>query len=510
MGTVMSGPQRITGLDRSWPLHDGAGSRQVEALAAARCPPHGLMQSAGLGVARLALALAPHASRIWIAAGPGNNGGDGFEAAMHLQRAGLCVAVTAVGTPASRPADAAASLARAQDAGVAIQAGLPADVQADLTIDALLGLGVTRGPEGALAEAARRINAHAGVRLAVDLPTGLDADHGTALGECAVQATHTLSLLTVKPGLFTAQGRDLAGQVWFDDLGMGPTAAQVALRAWLACGDMAARVCAKRRHAHHKGSFGDVIVIGGARGMTGAVLLAGRAAIAAGAGRVYVSPLDPAASGHDDARPELMLRPGLWREAPALLSEATVVCGCGGGETVREALPLVLTRAKRLVLDADALNAIAVDASLQALLTARQARGLATVLTPHPREAARLVASGDAAAVQADRLTTAEQLAARLGCTVLLKGSGSVVATPQQTTSINASGNPRLASAGTGDVLAGWLGGLWSASQALGAPPDAHAVAQVAAWQHGAAADATSAQGAMTATCLLRQLSRAN
>lgn len=496
----------ITGLERSWPLHDSQGSRQLEALAAAACAPHGLMQAAGIGLARLALALAPHAQRIWIAAGPGNNGGDGFEAAMHLHLAGKQVSVTAIGMATQRPADAAASLSRAQAAGVAIEPGLPTVAHADLAIDALLGLGATRGPEGAIAEALRLFNAQVGTRLAVDLPTGLDADRGTALGEQAAIATHTLSLLTLKPGLFTAQGRDHAGQVWFDDLGVGNMAAKVPPRAWFGTAVAATPAQSSRLHAQHKGSFGDVVVIGGAAGMTGAVLLAARAAIVAGAGRVYVSALDPHAPGNDLHWPELMLRHDLWRTAPTMLSAATVVCGCGGGDAVREALPTVLTRANRLVLDADALNAIAEDTSLQALLIARQVRGLATLLTPHPLEAARLSGESGAAAVQADRLGAAEQLAARFGCTVLLKGSGSVIATPQQATTINASGNARLASAGTGDVLAGWLGGLWSASLAAGTPPSSHAVARRGAWQHGAAADSETANTPLTASRLLQQL----
>ena len=191
-----------------------------------------------------------------------------------------------------------------------------------------------------------------------------------------------------------------------------------------------------------------------------------------------------------------------WQRQPSSAAAAAV-------KPCATALPVVLTRAKCLVLDADALNAIAGDSSLQALLCARQSRGQATVLTPHPLEAARLAGAVGSAAVQADRLGLAEQLAARFGCTVLLKGSGSVIATPRQATAINASGNARLASAGTGDVLAGWIGGLWSATQAQGTPPDAHAIAQAAAWQHGAAADSDPAQGPMTATRLLRRLAAA-
>ena len=491
------------------PLHDAAGSRQVEALAAAGLPPHALMQRAGLGVARLALALAPHAERVWIAAGPGNNGGDGFEAALHLHRAGKKVLVSAIGDPSRRPPDAAASLVRAQAAGVAIDTTLPQDAACDVAIDALLGLGSTHAPEGAVAEALRLFNRQPGLRLAVDLPSGLEGDRGRLFGDLAARATHTLSLLTLKPGLFTAQGRDAAGEVWFDDLGCGEAARPIAPRAWLGGAEATRALRAPRLQAQHKGSFGDVVVVGGAPSMGGAVLLASRAALAAGAGRVYVSALDTVAPRLDPHWPELMFRPGLWRDPSAGLASATVVCGCGGGDDMREALPALLTRSARLVLDADALNAIATDSSLQALLAARAARDQATVLTPHPLEAARLLSAASAATIQSDRLGCAEQLAARFACVVLLKGSGSVIAAPQQPTLINASGNARLASAGTGDVLAGWLGGLWAGAQAQAAVPSPHRIAAAAAWLHGAAAEGGDLQAPLTASKLLQALMRA-
>jgi ADP-dependent NAD(P)H-hydrate dehydratase / NAD(P)H-hydrate epimerase len=506
MAVAMNCPQRITFDSGPWPLHDAAASRQVETLAGAGLAPHTLMQRAGLAVARLALALAPHAQRIWVPAGPGNNGGDGFEAAYHLQRAGKQVHVTAFGDPARRPADASASLARAQAAGVIIEAGMPAGLHCDMAIDALLGLGTTRAPDGALADAVRLFNALPAPRLAVDLPSGLDADHGLMLGQAAVHASHTLALLTLKPGLFTAHGRERSGQTWFDDLGCGEIAASVPPRARLGGADAALQVQAPRHHAQHKGSFGDVVVVGGAAGMTGAVLLAGRAALAAGAGRVYVSALDPAGPTHDPLWPELMLRPGLWRQPGVDLATATVVCGCGGGDAMREALPVLMARAARLVIDADALNAIAGDSTLQTLLTARAGRGQATVLTPHPLEAARLVGAKSAGEIQADRLGHAERLAARFACVVLLKGSGSVIAAPNRLSQINASGNARLASAGTGDVLAGWLGGLWAAAQSQPAPALAHRVAQAAAWLHGAAAEGGGDCAPLAASRLLLRL----
>lgn len=462
-----------------WPLHGSAASRAAETAALATTPPHALMQRAGLAVAKLAVAIAPHARRVCVLAGPGNNGGDGLVAAAHLHRAGLRVAVRRVGTSTSMPADAADALQRARDAGVPIATGL-ADEPADLVIDALLGLGTQRAPAGEIAAAIAWAQRSAAPVLAVDLPTGLHPDTGQPLGDAVVQAQATLALLTLKPGLFTGRGRDLTGAVWFDDLDVAAAGASAELAG--------PPVAALRRHAQHKGSFGDAAVVGGAPGMGGALHLAARAALAAGAGRVYASALDDAAALRDDTRPELMLRRHWWTAPPAVLAETTVVCGCGGGDAVRQALPPLLSHAARLVLDADALNAVAADSALQALLAARAARGRPTVLTPHPLEAARLLAS-TTAAVQGDRLAAASALAARFGAVVVLKGSGTVVAAPDALPSVNPTGNALLASAGTGDVLAGWIGGLWAQGT------DARQAAIAAVWQHGHAADRAASAG---------------
>lgn len=461
-------------------LHDAAASRAAEAAALASTPPHALMQRAGLAVARLALAIAPHAQRVCVLAGPGNNGGDGLVAAMHLQRAGRQVQVLRFGSAARMPADAADALQQAVAAGVPIAHGVVAAAPADLVIDALLGLGTQRAPEGEFAQAIALAQANGAPVLAVDLPSGLHPDTGQPLGSAVVQAHATLSLLTLKPGLFTGRGRDLAGAVWFDALGVDAPGATAELAG--------APAVAPRRHAQHKGSFGDVAVVGGAPGMGGALQLAARAALAAGAGRVLASALDDGAPRLDPAWPELMPRRQWWTSAPAVLAATTVVCGCGGGDAVREALPALLSQAARLVLDADALNAVAADSALQTLLAARAARGRQTVLTPHPLEAARLLGS-TTAAVQADRLVAARALAERFGAVVVLKGSGSVVAAPGALPSVNPTGNALLATAGTGDVLAGWIGGLWA--QGAGA----REAAIDAAWWHGHAADRALAAG---------------
>jgi hydroxyethylthiazole kinase-like uncharacterized protein yjeF len=467
------------------PLHGVERTREIERRAGAALPAHALMQRAGLAAARLALALAPHATRVWVAAGPGNNGGDGLEAALHLQAAGRQVRVSLTGDPAHLPDDARAALARAQGAGVAIGPTFPDDLGPDdIAIDALLGIGASRAPGDTMGQAIACLARLPCPVLAIDVPSGLHAGTGQPLGEACVIADHTLTLLTLKPGLFTAAGRDHAGTVWFDDLGVDD--AGDAPDAWLTGGDVVAP--AVRAHAQHKGSFGDVAVVGGAPGMTGAALLAARAALAAGAGRTYVSLLDASAPSHDPARPELMMRSEWWKSPEATLRQSTVVCGCGGGDAVREVLPRLFAAAGRLVLDADALNATATDARLQTLLRARAAADRVAVLTPHPLEAARLLGSS-AAQVQSDRMGAAQAIADDFECVVLLKGSGSVIAASGARPRINSSGTAALATAGTGDVLAGWLGGLWAQRRAAGDIDSALRVACEAAYSHGAAAD---------------------
>ena len=511
--------QRVLPAPCELPLFDVPASRRIEAQEAARVPPHMLMRRAGEAVARLALAVAPHARRVWVAAGPGNNGGDGLEAAIHLLRAGREVEVTLHGDAGALPADAAAALVRATAAGVTVHTAATIELNsAAIAIDALLGIGASRAPEGMIAASIRSLNelgARACPVLAVDIPSGLHAGTGNPLGPDCVVASHTLALLSLKPGLFTAAGRDHAGTIWFDALGTDPSYALAggAPSAWLAASPSVLRDGLTRRHAQHKGSFGDVAVIGGTPGMTGAALLAARAAHAAGAGRVFVQLLQPAALvpgvalGVDALRPELMFRAAWSDGAPDVLGRSTVVCGCGGGDAVRAVLPRLLSLTQRLVLDADALNAIAADATLAALLIARADRGLASVLTPHPLEAARLLGCSTAE-VQADRLRAAQALADRYRSVVVLKGSGSIVSAPQRVARINSTGNASLATGGTGDVLAGWLAGLWAQAASDGPPAEvAASIATRAVTEHGAAAEPQSA-GPLRAGDLIEVLYR--
>lgn len=482
------------------PLYSVEATRAIEHALISTLPPFSLMSRAGAATAQLARSVTPHARRIWIACGPGNNGGDGLVAARHLQLARQAqtgaaeiVVTLCCADPGRLPEDASRALAEALAAGVTIAPTPPDD--ADLVIDALLGIGARNAPTGLIAEHLVRMHAMPCPVLAVDVPSGLMADTGVYLGPAphTPKATrHTLSLLTLKPGLFTADGRDLAGTVWFDPLERHGSAAPNPV-ARLFGQEGSSR--ASRSHVAHKGSQGDVVVMGGqdithsGAGMTGAAILAARAALHAGAGRVYVGLL----GDHSDAVrwdplcPELMFRrPGLLIQDRVLIADATVVCGCGGGAAVADTLPILLSTCASLVLDADALNRLAEDLVLQSLLAQRHARGAHTVITPHPLEAARLLDTGTRE-VMADRLQAATTLSQRFGATCVLKGSGTVVVAPGQTPHLNSSGNPALATAGTGDVLAGWIGAFLT--QARQAGSDLREAVLRAVFAHGHQAD---------------------
>lgn len=486
-GVYDAGQHRI---DR-WPLHDVSTTRSLEQQAQSALPSHTLMQRAGLACAQLAMAIAPHAQRIWIACGAGNNGGDGLEAAMHLQAWGKTPIVTCITSPEQMPNDAQLSWQRAQQAGVRFETTQPTDF--DVALDGLLGIGCRKAPHGLMAEWLALLHQTPHTVLHIDTPSGLLADTGEWLGQPAKPAypntRYTLSLLTLKPGLFTADGRDACGQVWFNSLGVDAPHSHPC--AWLQTRE---QTPTSRPHSSHKGSFGDVMVVGGDSGMTGAAVLASLAALQGGAGRVYAGLLDPTThAAVMGAHPTLMVR-----QVQSLnYKGATVICGCGGGNAVREELPRVLATAARLVLDADALNAVANDSQLLQLLQARDAKQQPTVLTPHPLEAARLLKCSTAE-VQRNRLEAAEALAALSRCVVVLKGSGTVVAEKNRTPIINHSGNAKLATAGTGDVLAGLIG-----AQLANTMPCFEAACN-AVYQHGALADAWPSQGpSLTASHLV-------
>jgi len=424
--------------------------RVLEARHADAAPP--LMERAGRAAADLAMKLlGGRRARILVCAGPGNNGGDARVMARLLAARG--VAVTLV-TP-----------------GAAVPAG-----DYGLVVDGLFGIGLTRPVTGPNAELIERINAFPGPVLALDVPSGLDGDTGRVMG-VAVRATHTLSFIGGKPGLYTLDGPDHCGEVRVDDLGLRLDAFPGALL----CEVDFRRHLQPRRRNSHKGSYGSLAVIGGAVGMTGAALLAARAGLKLGAGRVFAGLLQPLAV--DPLQPELMFR--MPEDALAQATATVIGPGLGASDAAVEILRRAVDAELPLLLDADALNLLAAHPVIAAHVTRR---GAGTAITPHPAEAGRLLAT-TTEAVQGDRVAAALELARRLNASVALKGCGTVVAHPDGIWRINTSGNPGLASGGSGDVLAGMAGAL----MAQGWPPDGALSAAV--HLHGAAADELAARG---------------
>ena len=482
------------------PLWNAQSSKLIEQAALATPQHPSLMQRAGHTAARLAFAIAPHARQAWVLCGPGNNGGDGLEAAHALAQRGLTVWVHWLGKAEHCSPDTLLAWQQARQAPlhwleVHHTPTLSAD---DVVIDALLGLGqraqstTTASPVQQLLHSSYGSPAHS---LAIDIPTGLDTDHGIWHPNCRPPDTwvpssrHTLSLLTLKPGLFTGDGRDACGDIWWETLNCDNALQLHPATAWL----NAAPAPTQRPHNSHKGSFGDVLVIGGAPGMTGAAILAASTALHHGAGRTLLHLLDTAPPSICGTLPDVMQ--ASTSSTHAHLAHATVVCGCGGGTAIAPWLAEALTLTPQLVLDADALNTLAHQPALRASLQTRRARGQHTILTPHPLEAARLLGC-TTAEVQAQRLVAAQTLADQLQSTIVLKGSGSIIASPGHTPHINPTGNARLAIGGTGDVLAGLAAARWRPGT------DSHSVACHATWEHGALADQWPTQQALTASAL--------
>ena len=456
--------------------------RAIEQAALAAVPPGTLMRRAGAAAATLANRLLPSGGEVLVLAGPGNNGGDALEAAALLAYGGCQVTIHFAGRADALPPDAAAALERAEASPAAFR---PADMTArwDLVIDGLFGIGLARPVEGELAALVRAVNAMRCPVLALDVPSGLDADTGAIVGPggVAVIASHTVTFIADKPGLHTADGCDYAGAVEVATLDVDASLTPPPSAVLVSPALFSERL-APRRANSHKGSFGDCAILGGAPSMAGAAVLAARSAAMAGAGRVYAGFI-AAPPAYDPPHPEIMCR----RAADLDFGRGAVVAGpgLGTGGDAHALLAQALAGAAPLVLDADALNMVAADPGLR---TALEDRAAASVLTPHPLEAARLL-NCSAAAVQADRLDAARRLAATFNAMVVLKGAGSVMARPDGMAAINTTGSAALATAGTGDVLAGLCGALlaqhWPPWEAL----------LGAVWLHGAAADLLVEQG---------------
>lgn len=561
----------------AWVL-DLATIRRLEGRWLDETEPGELMACAGAAVARVAMAMwknLPAHAPVILLVGPGNNGGDALVAGRILRRAGL--AVWAAGMPGldttpPEAEDAHAAWEAWRADGQVIHGfeqvtdwlwpdgDAPDDEQDDddgdvppaepaLIIDGLFGIGLTRPLAGRVAGLVRLVNRARVPVLAIDVPSGLDADRGAPVGDAeapVMQARQTVTMIADKPGLHTGADLRHAGRVWVAPLSDLPLEAELAaleaadgpadagewhgvpteaeaemdpdhghdvddsgmddadadapcpadedsfphdLPGVLLTAPLAAALLPARARDAHKGNGGDVLVVGGRLGMAGAARLAAQGAAGAGAGRVWIAveeedcPQDAPGKARqpvDPLHPEIMRF--VWDADAALPGAAPVLvvgCGLGQDETAQQWLEHALASQAPLVIDADALG-----------LLAEAPAAPCSILTPHPLEAARLLGVS-VADVQVDRLACARALAARFEAVAVLKGAGTVVAAPDGRLAINTSGHPVLATAGTGDVLAGTIAALLAGLLRAGCPPDEAAwqAACAGVWLHGRAGE---------------------
>ncbi len=435
-------------------VYTAAQVRELDArLIAAGTPGIELMQRAAEALWQAVQQRWPDLREMTVLCGGGNNAGDGYLLAQLALQAGWRVAVWAVADPEALQGDAAAALQAARAEGVRIQRWHTNALLSGVLVDALLGTGLSGEVRGDYVGVIEQINAATCPVLSVDLPSGLEADRGVVLG-CAVSADLTVTFIGLKLGLLTGVGPDYTGELLFAALAQGEagtaTFERLGLARW-------ARTLPLRKQAAHKGHFGHLLIIGGGQGMGGAVMLAAEAALCSGAGKISVVTRPEHVAPLLSRCPELMVRGvdgvaqlhGLLDQADALV----IGPGLGRGSWAQELLDAALAWQGPRVLDADALNLLAERAAPVFL-------GADSIISPHPAEAARLLA-WDNARVQADRPAALAQLVAMLDCAVILKGAGTLVASADESVpAVCTDGNPGMAVGGMGDVLSGLLGAL--------------------------------------------------
>ncbi len=441
-------------------------AEQVRRLDKCAIEDHGipgmdLMELAGCRVFEEAMLKFPKFRRWLVFCGGGNNGGDGYIVARLALEAGLDVVVCALKSMDSLSGDAATAASRWQEAGGETRAWPVQDIEPyDLLVDALLGTGLDRSPAGHYADAIELMNQATAAVVAVDIPSGLNADTGQVMGKAA-EADLTVTFIGRKRGLYTADGPDFAGSIRFSDLQTPDSVRDSISDSGILIHENKIREnLPPRRRNSHKGTFGWVLGVGSNTGMSGALRLCGEAALRSGAGKVTLATHPAHAALLNLACPELMVR-GIERQEQLhkLLQQVDVVVtgtGMGQDSWSEELFRVCMKTPVRVVLDADGLNILAG-------LFAEMADGDLPlgnwILTPHPAEAGRLLGI-PASEVQQDRVTRAQQLAQRYHAVVVLKGCGTVIADQNGCYAICPLGNPGMASAGSGDVLAGVIAAL--------------------------------------------------
>jgi NAD(P)H-hydrate epimerase len=447
-------------------------------------PGYTLMKRAGEAALRFLRTRWPTAHRIVIVCGGGNNGGDGYVLARFAQAAGLTVTVMAGATPEGLKGEARQAYTDFVASGGNAEPFAAERLGAgEVIVDALLGTGLRSSVRAEALSVIQAINAAPRPVFAIDIPSGLDSDTGTPLGD-AIRADCTVTFVGLKTGLFIGDGPECAGAVYFDDLEVPvPAVPQFVPRLERILEAEIPRALPRRPRAAHKGDFGRVLIVGGGVGMPGAVRLAGEACLRSGAGLVTIATAPENLAAIVSGRPELICLPA--SDASGLteaIEKAEVVAvgpGLGRSSWAERMLDAVLSHDKPLVVDADALNLLAQNG-------ARRREGW--ILTPHPGEAARLLGI-HTDEIQRDRLAALDQLIERYGGTIVLKGAGTLVGSRARTPGLCERGNPGMASAGMGDVLTGAVAGVLAQCR------DPWAAARVAVLVHAMAGDAVARAG---------------
>lgn len=468
----------MTAIDPDIALFTSAQARAIDrrAIDGLGIPGFELMTRAASAAFAMLQRRWPSAGRLRVVCGTGNNGGDGYLVARDALAGGLAVDAVVLGPP--RGEDAVCARAAFEALGGTVHpfsdwSRLPG---ADVVVDALFGTGFDRAPEGEAREAIEVINASGVPVLALDVPSGLSADTGACPG-VAVRAAATATFIVRKRGLHTHRA-EIAGEIELHALDL-PRDILEAPDAWL----MVATGLPPRPKDSHKGANGHVLAIGGDHGTGGAIRMAAEAALRTGAGLVSVATRDENVPAMNAARPELMAHGVNGPQAlQPMLDKASVVAlgpGLGQGAWGHALWTTALDMDLPTVLDADGLNLLHAEPRT---LPAK------TVLTPHPGEAGRLLGI-ETAAVQADRFAAARELARRYRAVVVLKGNGSLVASPEGEVSVCPWGNPGMASGGMGDTLTGVIAGL------LGQGCDPYRAACLGVGLHARAADVAARAG---------------
>lgn len=444
----------LSNLSEKLPVYTIAQVRELDRLAIQKQGISGyeLMERAATALFVSITQHYPLTRSLCIVCGAGNNAGDGYVLARLAQQAGWTVYTLAVTDPQSLQNDAQTAYQDYLKSGGLVESFKGQLPLADVLVDALLGTGLTRTLQGQFLVAVAAINTYPHPVLAADIPSGLEGDTGQPLG-AAVQADLTVTFIGLKQGLLTGQARDYVGNLLLADLNLPASlATQVTTQIQTLTADLISQLLPKRRRCAHKGNFGHVLLIGGQAGMAGAIRLAGEAALRTGSGLVSIATDAAHAAWLNLTRPELMVHALEQAADLAIWCQGKNVLGLGPGlgqsAWSQQVWAQALTSTLPLVLDADALNLLAQQPSQRANW----------ILTPHPAEAARLLAC-TTQAIEQDRFAAIKALQQKYGGVVVLKGAGTLIADEQQIY-VCLAGNPGMATAGMGDVLTGVISSL--------------------------------------------------